>query len=282
MKKTFLISFSILLFIVPNLLGQKFQGKAYYQSKTTVNVDLSGRNIPEDRKQMIKERIKKANEKTFILNFNQLESIYKEDVKLEQPGTGRGGGMRFGMMGGNSENYYKNVKKGTYAVKNDLFGKIFLVQDSLPKLNWEMGSESKKIGKYTVFKATATKTVKRPNMSALFNRNDKSKGQEYVEKEIQIVAWYSPEIPVNQGPESYWGLPGLILEVSDDITTILCSEISMNPKEKVEIKAPSKGKVVNQTKYDEIAKTKMKEMQDNFKNMRGRRGGQGGRQGGRH
>jgi GLPGLI family protein len=260
-----------------SLFAQEFQGKAYYQSKTNINVDLSGRNIPEERKQMIKERIKKANEKTFILNFNQLESIYKEDVKLEQPGTSSGRGMRFGMMSGNSENYYKNVKESTYAVKNDLFGKIFLVRDSLPKLNWQMGSESKKIGKYTVFKATATKAIKRPNLGALFNRNTENKEQEYVEKEIQIVAWYSPEIPVNQGPAAYWGLPGLILEVSDDITTILCSEISMNPKEKVEIKAPSKGKVVNQAKYDEIAKTKMKEMRENFRNMRGGRGGQGGR-----
>jgi len=277
MKKTSLLISGMILFMCSNLFAQSFQGRAYYQSKTTVNVDLSGRNIPEDRKQMIKERIKKANEKTFILNFNQLESIYKEDVKLEQPGTSRGGGMRFGMMGGSSENYYKNVKKSTYAVKNDLFGKVFLVKDSLPNLNWQMGSESKKIGKYTVFKATATKTVKRPNMSALFNRNSENKGQEYIEKEIQIVAWYSPEIPVNQGPSVYWGLPGLILEVSDDVTTILCSEISMNPKEKIDIKAPSKGKVVNQEKYDEIAKNKMLEMRENFKGMRGRRG-----QGGRH
>ncbi len=279
MKKKFLLITGMVLFMASSLLAQGFQGKAHYQSKTTVNVDLSGRNMPEERKKMIMERMKKANEKTFILNFNQLESIYKEDVKLDQPGTRQGREMRFSMMGGSGENYYKNVKEGTYTVKNDLFGKIFLVKDSLPKLKWQMGGESKKIGKYTAFKATATRTVKRPNMAALFNRSEENKGQEYIEKEIQITAWYSPEIPINQGPASYWGLPGLILEVSDDITSILCSEISMNPKEKVDIKAPSKGKVVNQDKYDEISKTKMLEMRENFKNMRGRRGGGPG---GRH
>ncbi len=114
-----------MLMMTTNLLGQGFQGKAYYQSKTAVNVNLSGRKIPEDRKPMIMEHIKKANEKTFILNFNQLESVYKEDVKLEQPGTSRGGGMRFGMMGGSSENYYKNVKDGTYAVKNISLERFF-------------------------------------------------------------------------------------------------------------------------------------------------------------
>lgn len=273
MKKTHLLITGMILIMTSHLWAQGFQGKAYYQSKTTIDIDLSGRNMPEERKKMIMEQMKKANEKTFILNFNQLESLYKEDVKLEQPGAIQGRGMRFGMMGGSGENYYKNVKKGTYAVKNDLFGKIFLVKDNLPKLDWQMAGESKKIGKYTVFKATATRTVKRPNMAALFNRSAENIGKEYIEKEIQITAWYSPDIPINQGPASYWGLPGLILEISDDITSILCSEISMNPKEKVDIKAPSKGKVVNQLKYDEISKTKMLEMRENFKNMRGRRGG---------
>jgi len=144
MKKKFLLIAGMVLFMASSLLAQGFQGKAYYQSKTTVDVDLSGRNMPEERKKMIMERMKKANEKTFILNFNQLESLYKEDVKLEQPGTSQGRGMRFGMMGGSGEDYYKNVKKGTYAVKNDLFGKIFLVNDSLPKLDWQMAGESKK------------------------------------------------------------------------------------------------------------------------------------------
>lgn len=273
MRKLLFASCCILLISTSGLFAQNFQGKAVYESKTTVKMDFGGRNIPEDRKKMILERMKKAGEKTFALNFNQVESIYKEEVKLEQPGGGAGrGGMRFGMMGSNGEDYYKNVKEGTYAVKNDLFGKIFLVKDSLLKFEWKMGSESKKIGNYTAFKATALRQVKRPNMSAVFNRNQDSTAKEFIEKEIEVVAWYSMDIPVNQGPGSYWGLPGLILEVNDDITTILCSQIVLNPKEKTDIKAPSKGKEVSQAEYDEIARNKMKEMREN--------GGFGGRRGG--
>ena len=55
-----------------------------------------------------------------------------------------------------------------------------------------------------------------------------------------IVAWYSPQIPISQGPLEYWGLPGLILEVNVGNTTILCSKIVMNPDEKSKIKAPEK------------------------------------------
>src|SRR5690606_18150081 len=83
-----------------------------------------------------------------------------------------------------------------------------------------------------------------------------------VPKEILVTAWYTPQIPVNQGPGEYWGLPGLILEVNSGNTTILCSKIEINPTDKTEIKAPSKGKVVTKKEYDIIVKDKMKEMQE--------------------
>lgn len=81
-------------------------------------------------------------------------------------------------------------------------------------------------------------------------------------KEITITAWYTPEIPINQGPEGYWGLPGLILEVNDGKTVILCSKVVLNSKEKVEIKAPNKGKETSQKEYDETVTKKMKEMSE--------------------
>jgi GLPGLI family protein len=63
-------------------------------------------------------------------------------------------------------------------------------------------------------------------------------------KDVTITAWYTPEIPVNQGPENYWGLPGLILEINDSKTVILCSKIVLNQRKNV-IKAPVR-KVISQ------------------------------------
>lgn len=246
-------------------------------------MDFGNRQIPEDRKKEILERMKKANERVYELNFNQTESLYTEEERLEQPsGQGGGGrGPRFGALTGSEGPYYKNIKERRYLVKNDLYGKIFLVDDSLETLDWKLGDETKQIGNYTAFKATATKTIKRPNMRAIFRRrggddaNEAKKEEEFIIKEVEVVAWYTPEIPVNQGPSSYWGLPGLILAVSDDITTIVCSQITLNPSEKVEIKPPGKGKRVTQAEYDQIAQEKTKEMRENFRNRRG--GGRNGR-----
>ena len=79
-------------------------------------------------------------------------------------------------------------------------------------------------------------------------------------KEITITAWYTPEIPISQGPENYWGLPGLILEANDGKTTILCSKVVLNPKDKAVIKAPTNGKVISQKEYDETVVKKMEEI----------------------
>jgi GLPGLI family protein len=83
----------------------------------------------------------------------------------------------------------------------------------------------------------------------------------------EIEAWFTPQIPVGHGPGEFWGLPGLILEVSAGNTTMLCSKIVMNPEEKVEIEAPDKGKEITKQAYQETIRAKMQEMRDN----RGRR-----------
>jgi GLPGLI family protein len=83
----------------------------------------------------------------------------------------------------------------------------------------------------------------------------------------QVEAWYTLQIPVGHGPGEYWGLPGLILEVSAGNTTMLCSKIIVNPDEPIEIKAPDKGKEITKADYQQTIRTKMQEMRDN----RGRR-----------
>ncbi len=64
----------------------------------------------------------------------------------------------------------------------------------------------------------------------------------------------------NQGPDNYWGLPGLILEVNAGDTTILCTKIVMNSKDKDNIDKPAKGDVVTQEEYTKITTQKMEEM----------------------
>jgi hypothetical protein len=60
-------------------------------------------------------------------------------------------------------------------------------------------------------------------------------------------------------------LPGLILEVNDGDTTILCSSITLNPKDDVIIYEPKKGSKVSQVEYNKIMLKKSKEMNEQFR-----------------
>ena len=290
MKKAYFTFAFLLTFLFCN--AQKdFQGMAVYETKTST-AEFSKRfegnkDITPEMRAMIEDRMKKMFEKTFILNFDRTASIYKEEKKLDATAPNNGGmTMMMNSMTGGGGTFYKNVKDKTYTVDKEFMGKEFLVKDSLPSLKWKMESETRIIGGYTCYKATAVKEASKSDFRNFRAKNDENKPKEEdkdkktnfmdgieIPKEITITAWYAPEIPVNQGPESYWGLPGLILEANDGKTTILCSKIVLNTKEKAAIKAPDNGKNISQKEYDETVAKKIKEMQEMNQ-------GQGNRQGG--
>lgn len=289
------ILFFLFLFSITTI-AQNISGQAYYQSKTTVNMDeFGGRDMDESRKKMISERMKGMLEKTYILTFNNSESIYKEEEKLETTGSS-GGGFRM-MMGSFTPGIqYKNIKTQALVQEQEFFGKQFLINDSIPQLEWTLEKKSKQIGQYVVFKATVIKKVDANDLSmmrrrggnndqekdsltndALKVKNDSIKDKSpiteiEVPKEVLVTAWYTPMIPVQNGPGEYSGLPGLILELNVYKTTILCSKIVLNPKEGEIIKIPTKGKEVTKKEYNKIVKEKTDEMRENFRGG-GRRGG---------
>ena len=261
MKKLSLI---VLLLSVFVMKAQSFQGKAFYQTKRnfefkTETDSTKSKNNPmvdEDMKKAIKEMIRKQSEKTYILTFNKNESIYKKQEELAAPKPKSGFSIE--IVDGN-ELLYKNTKDKTYVKSQENFGKKFLISDKIIPLEWKMSKETKMIGKYLCIKATTIKKVDD------FDKNGDKKEQQKV---LKIVAWYTPEIPVSSGPELYTGLPGLILELHEDKMHYVCNKIVLNPKEKIAIAAPKKGKKINQKDYDELMQKKEKEMIEQFKNKR--------------
>lgn len=290
MKNNFIKIFisGVLIFSLSNVtFAQDFQGKAYYFSKTPMNLGTWGARLSEQQKKQIEERLKNRLEKTFVLTFNKEESIYKEDDKLDAlSGATDTWGSNF-----TPGPLYKNVKTNSFVQDQEFYGKQFLVKEALQTLEWKIGTETKQIGNYTCFKATCKRAdfdVSWWNFSWDKLRNydveknaDSIKTDEIAIKKsedleedgdmVEIEAWYTPMIPVSQGPDDYWGLPGLILEVSVNNTTLLCSKIVMNPIEKTKIEAPDKGKEVTKKEYQEIITVKMQEMRDNLGRNSGRR-----------
>ena len=271
----------LILFLSFEGYSQEFLGKAYYMSKSTVNMDWMNNMSPE-RAKYIKARMKTALEKNYILDFDSKSSYFKEEVTLDAGGSGGGGfnWMQF-VVGPDQGDIYKDVQEKMYINKRELFGKVFLVKDNIEPTKWVMTGESKKIGQYNAFKATYTKEVEKQVFS--FSRRQQQNNDEENNnpaqpktKLVTMTAWFTPEIPVSTGPAMYGGLPGLILEISDGNRTMLCTKVVINPKEKIKIKEPSKGKIVSNLEFKKIQEDKMKEMRERY-NGGGNRGNWGSR-----
>jgi len=263
---------SIMLLIPILCFSQDFQGKAYYMSK--ISVDKSWMDNPRfaSRKSYMNDMIKRNTEKDYLLEFNSTESTYKEIEKLENEGQGFNWMANY--VGENIGKIYKNAQDKISINETEMMGKFFLVTEDLENTKWKMSGESKNIGQYTCYKATYTKQVEEKvftfgswNQNNQTNQNKKPKKM----RDVEVVAWFTPDIPVSSGPSWYQGLPGLILEVSDDKTTILCTKIVMNPKEKTKIKRPKKGKTISNQDFVTLQDEKRAEAVEIWRQSRQKR-----------
>ncbi|MFP2997216.1 GLPGLI family protein [Spongiivirga sp. MCCC 1A20706] len=260
----FLSTIILLFTILGASHAQGFQGVATYKTDRKMKITLDSTSVSGDMQKEIMQRMRKQFQKEFTLTFNQYESTWKQEAALSSPSAAAGNVMISVIgSGGGSDVLYKNTKESRFAEKTDLFGKIFLVKDSLSKPEWKLTNETKGIGNYTCYKATWEQKSKK----ITYVNNEK---QETEEMETRVItAWYTPEIPINNGPDDYWGLPGLILEVNENGDRLmLCSKIVMNPKETITIAEPKKGKKVTKKEYQKIAEKKAEEMMKNFQNNR--------------
>jgi len=244
-------------------MGQSVSGKAYYYSKTKMDVGNWGARMSEAQKKQMASRLKNRLEKTYILTFNQYESFFKEEEKLDAIG---GATDTWGANFSRGDQY-KNLKDSTLIQSQEFYGKRFVIKDELPKINWVKGNETKQIGNYLCFKAVATMPTETLNWYS-FDWNDfTNSGSDEVPMST-IEAWYTLQIPLGHGPAEFWGLPGLVLEVSTGNTTILCSEISINTNDRDPIVIPNKGEETSIASYRKVVKERMAAMRNSYSRRR--------------
>jgi GLPGLI family protein len=267
MLKTFMLS----CLISGSMFAQDFSGRATYKTHRKSSFELDSTTIaanPGIQEQM-EAQMRKMFQKTFTLDFTKSESMYKEEQELDAPkGPSANSGVMVMMMGGDgsSDILYKNISQNRMAHKTELMGKVFLIKDNLEAYDWKLTGEAKNIGNYSCYKAVYEKEEEDIQIDMI----DGEVKEEKVTRKRTLVAWYTPDVPISNGPSNYGGLPGLILEVNDGDQTIVCSEIILNPKEVKEIKEPTKGKTVTREKFSEISLEKTKEMMNRYRSRDGK------------
>ncbi|TPN87909.1 GLPGLI family protein [Aquimarina algicola] len=88
--------------------------------------------------------------------------------------------------------YYTNIKDQELIFRENVVKTMYLISDKIETIPWSLYNEHKKIGEYKCQKAKAS-----------------FRGREY-------TIWFTTDIPVSHGPWKLRGLPGLILEVTEE------------------------------------------------------------------
>ena len=260
------IRFLLLSFLMTvSIFAQDFSGRAIYRThrKSSIKLDSTTMASSPGIQEQLEAQMRKMFQKTYSLDFTKSKSVYKEVQELDAPNAPSSNGVMIMVQGSNGSNdvLYKNISENRMANKKELMGKVFLIRDNLVAYDWELMGETKNIGNYTCYKAKFE--IEEEDIQ--INMIDGEVKEEKVTKKRTLVAWYTPEVPISNGPSNYGGLPGLILEVNDGNQTIVCSEIVLNPKEVKEIKEPTKGKVVTRDEFSKISFEKTKEMMNRYR-----------------
>jgi GLPGLI family protein len=234
MKKNKLITIIILIYSI-NIGAQSINAKIIYGKKSNVIIDAKKKNSAAGF--MLKEVFINMKKIEYLLKFNEQKSIFEIVEKMDSDLNRNSMSNQLSKsLGGGDGTYYTNRKNNSLYHQKEFESNTYLIKH-LQILDWKLEQEKKKIGKYICYKAT---------------KKDYYIGSSGRKIPIDIIAWYTPEIPFSFGPLKYNGLPGLIIELSNNKVTFFAKEIQLNLKENIDIMKPKKGKEVTQIEYDSI------------------------------
>jgi GLPGLI family protein len=224
MKKYILLSLLSVAFVVADA-QVKFIGSGRIEFEKRSN-QFSYYDQEDDQSPWVVE-MKKAFPKmvneTYVMDFNEEKTVYK--LVKEDPS----GKYAWGRKPSETDVTVKDVKTGQISLQRDIFEQTYLIKDSLRNYKWRMTNETRTIAGFECRKAVTI-----------------------ISDSVYIVAFYTEEITVSSGPESFGGLPGMILGLA--VPRLQMTWFAT----KVELKEPSataltpkqKGKTVTWAAYE--------------------------------
>ena len=119
---------------------------------------------------------------------------------------------------------YSDRDAGLTTIQKTVFEQTFLVKDTIRKIKWKITDETREIAGYTCRRANGL-----------------------VMDSIYVVAFFAEKIPVSGGPETFSGLPGMILQVAlpHENVSWLATKVTDMTVAPESIAPPKKGKVLN-------------------------------------
>jgi len=143
------------------------------------------------------------------------------------------GNSFFGLpMTDQNNTVYSDMNTHTLTAQKLVFEQTFLVKDTLRKIKWKITDETRDVAGYPCRRANGI-----------------------MMDSIYIVAFYTDKIPVSGGPESFSGLPGMILQVAlpHENLSWVATKVTDVTMPAGSVMPPKKGKIVNNKElYDTL------------------------------
>lgn len=198
----------------------------------------------------------------------QLEVLFGNNQMLRRsleeniaPEFGKENGIQFHVGMGDDDIVWLNFTEGRKVEQKEFAAKQYLVTDSIRKLNWKLTGETRNILGYACQQAITTRPGKRNMVSmenGVMNRKE-------IPDTSNIIAWFTPAIPVSAGPDFEGQLPGLILQIDVNGNTTYKAVLVSQKVDVTAIKEPKKGKKVTASAFSKEREKTMEEMQRNGK-----------------
>ena len=180
-----------------------------------------------------------------VLYINGEQSLYAKDPEYKEPISEEESGFLRRMMSQRAKSMpstYKNLKTEESISKLNFFDKDFLIVDSLRTIPWKISAgEQKTIAGYNCIKAI------------------------FRDSTHNVVVFFAPALLSSHGPDSYFGLPGLILEVQSAALHAVAIKIE-SVTEPISVQVPQKGTKVTESEYQAIRAEKIKERKEMMQN----------------
>lgn len=220
--KSFKYILLIALFLIcgREMHAQQFitAGKIEFEKRTNQHSLLEDENMWDE---MMKKNLPKFAVTYFDLYFDETKSLYK---------TGRDPDNRMIHWGLSyiSNTVYKDLKNETFVNQKNIFGSDFLISDSIQKVDWKITNEPRTIAGFECRKA----------VGRIFDS-------------IVVIAFYTDEILPSSGPESFGGLPGMILGLAIPRmhTTWYATKLEVREITAKEAAIPKEGKKFNEKQF---------------------------------
>jgi GLPGLI family protein len=226
-----------IVFASSALFAQQISGTITYEQ--TIALDIKVENISEGMAGLLPKEQKSES----VLYFNPDASLYehKEKEKSEQESGYRPGNVMIQMdVRVPRDKVYTDLKNKQIIEQKDFMDRLFLLNIPMESQKWKFTGMQKKILDMACMEAIS------------------------IQDKDTITAWYTAAIPVNAGPQTFSGLPGMILEVhiGSNLQLIATKIDSGDVLEK--IKAPTKGKKISKEDYDKMVTEKTEEMRKEY------------------